>query len=138
MTGSKISHRTGFWRTLMSVIAILCVVLSSCVVKSNIKTLLGVKHPTEHSSGAFKQNGKLFLSANSTACLYEQPSEASIITNVDLQPSHAQSVFVHSVFYSFLSAFGIMSQADPLPSFHNRPAIIGDIPLFLSFRKLII
>lgn len=132
--------KKGFVRSFMVFMAILGLLLSSCIIKYNIKNLLGLQHSSEQSHNVAQPNGVLLNSANTANCLYNLPSEITTeIQQADFNSAgKILSAFVCSSFYFLL--LGILSGGQKITNaaFRNNLRFACSIPIFLQNRKLII
>ncbi len=128
-----------FWRTFISAIAILCLMLSSCTVKASVKNLLGFKHSTEQSHRPAKHKAKLFVSSNSETCHYNQLSETIVVQKAGFDLSqNPLATFICCVFLCFLVGFRSESKETRHPLYNSSGKISGSVPIFLEYRKLIL
>ncbi|NGM62821.1 hypothetical protein G5B30_12955 [Sphingobacterium sp. SGG-5] len=125
-------------RTLTRVVAMLCLLLSSCAVKASIKQLLAL-HTTEQSSSPHKQNGKQYVSQIWNSCQYEQVVDSVTIQKGGFEFSqNILAVFFFPAFLFFLLSFRWENKENNHPLYQDSKRIPKPIPLFLEYRKLII
>ena len=122
----------------MTAIAILCLAISSCVVKSQIKTLLN-KHLSASADvqKPLKPSTKQLAAFNSLACTYDQPSDVLQKHQSVAEQDGLNSFVLFAVNY-FWAAF-FPNQAQHTYCITGSPnKLSGSIPIFLRQRKLII
>ncbi|HRQ50086.1 MAG TPA: hypothetical protein PLR74_06105 [Agriterribacter sp.] len=121
-----------FLRYFFVLAAVVLVLLSSCRVKSGIKTLIGVPATTEQ--GIAKGNHNVY-SNNQERCINSETAEMIIspITSVDV--NHLLPAVLFTVAFFFLPGITRNKQSHP---FYRSSNIPGAIPIFLQYRKLII
>ncbi|WP_270090218.1 hypothetical protein [Sphingobacterium sp. SYP-B4668] len=128
----KISTR--FSQNLFVLVSILCLILSSCLIKSSIKSVFG-SQPIEQTTHQSTKVNKLFTSTNSCLANYKEdtllsnPKQASI-------SNHLFFILVTG-FLSFLGLNGYAEKKNSLLSVYRKAYGI-QIPIFLKFRKLVI
>ncbi|MFA4869209.1 MAG: hypothetical protein WC623_13465 [Pedobacter sp.] len=124
------------WRPIIGIIAIFCVILSSCAIKSSIKSQLGVQHTAAQKNGLNNQ-GKSFISSSATDCLYAADAKVFNIQKPDIKLSGASIAILAFCTFSFLFGFHLLQKQNKHP-FYNSGQISGSLPIFLQYRKLII
>lgn len=133
-TYNKLSLR----QTFMIVVAVLCLVLSSCAVKANVKYFLDLQ-TTEQSQNPIKQNGKQYISSTSQICHYDQLSEITIVQKAGFEFSqNTLATLVCCAFLYFLLGLHSVNKENKHPLYYGSRKIPKTIPLFLEYRKLII
>jgi len=122
----------------MHIVAILCLLLSSCAVKAGIKQFLAL-HTTEQSSSPHKQNGKQYVSQIWNSCQYEQVLDIVTIQKSGFEFSqNILAVFFVPAFLCFLFSFCWENKENNHRLYQDSKKIPKPIPLFLEYRKLII
>lgn len=123
-----------FKRYLFVLATVLLVLLSSCVVKSSIKTLVGIPTNTAQS---FAKGYLNFSVTNLDRCAEIDLADAQIIQKSSFDVHDLLSVAIFTV--SFL--LGVLfpaSKENRHPLYSDSRKIRNSIPIFLEYRKLII
>lgn len=131
--------RPGFSRTFMVIIAVIGLLLSSCAVKYNVKSLFGLRHSSEQSQNAAKP-GKALLNATSVgSCLFNISSDLTLAQQASqLDPENTFAAFAGFAFYFLFLGILLGGQTIRKPAFNNQNRFPASIPIFLQYRKLII
>ena len=112
--------------------AAILIVLTSCSIKSSIKSLLGVPaHTEQHVS---KKNGKFFGSTSET-CVIGEPGDTKISQAASLGTNLLPALFLAA---AFLFPLAIAPQKEPSHPLFGNFKIRLNLPLFLLYRKLIL
>lgn len=122
------------WRPIIGIIAIFCIILSSCAVKASIKSHLGVQHTAAQKTTLNKQ-GNTFVSSG-TDCCYDTEVKALNFHQSDVKFG-GFSIAVLACFAFTFFAFSFLTKQKRHP-LYNSGQITGSLPIFLQYRKLII
>lgn len=133
---NKTHHRTSKWRSIIGIVAIFCIVLSSCAVKASIKNHLGVQHTATQNKTSNNQ-GKSFLSSSAIDCFYTSSADAINIQNADVKFAGSTIAILALCTFTFFFGFNALKKEDKYP-LYNSDKISGSLPIFLQYRKLII
>lgn len=135
MRSNKRYLNTIKWRPIIGIIAILCIVLSSCAVKASIKSHLGFQQTTAQKNALNKQ-GNTFISSVIDCC-FDTEVKALNLQLPDVKFG-GTSIAILAVFtFSFLFGFSFLQKQIENP-LYNSDQITGSLPIFLQHRKLII
>lgn len=117
-------------RCLFVCIVVVLVLLTSCPVKSSIKSLAGIPANTEQ--GLVKKNDVV----GSERCVVGETADTKISQTSSFQTNDWLPIAVLSVTFLFLLGYTICNeQSHPL---YGSLKIPGTLPIFLQYQKLII
>jgi hypothetical protein len=123
------------WQPIIGIIAIFCIVMSSCAVKASIKSHLGVQHTATQKTGLNKQ-GNTFISSSAIDCCYVTEVKALNILQPDVKLGGTSIALLACFVFTFFGfSFLTKQKRHPL---YNSDQITGALPIFLQYRKLII
>lgn len=109
------------------------VLLTSCAVKSSLKSLAGIPTKTEQGLPKAKPN----FSVNTVEkCTVSSPSDMQIVQKSFLNANDLLPVIIFTAAFLFLLSF-VPDKASSHPLYGNLK-IPGTLPIFLRHRKLII
>jgi len=111
----------------------LCVLLSSCPIKSGIKSLVGI--PTNTEQGVPKKSS-LFSAGNGTEKCVSETSDTKISQTVSSSTQDVLPAVLLTAAFVFLLGYTLCKQ-QPHPLYGSLK-IPGTLPIFLQYRKLII
>jgi len=133
---SKIIPNTSmnYQRYLFVFAATLLVLLTSCTVKSSIRTLAGFPAKPAHSLPKGHKN----LSVNSLEkCVSFEAADAQNVQKISNANDLLPVVLLTAALF-FLFSFRTVSQEHIHPLYSGSTKIRNSIPLFLEYRKLLI
>lgn len=136
-------QKTSIRKALMGFIAVLCLLLSSCLIKSQLKNLLDQDGHAAMMPRATNNSNKAIGKLHSNICVVSTPSELWSAAKDTLQShlnisSDTTTLFVLSAFFIWLAAL-TFSALDARNRFYlGRSVRLATIPLFLSHRRLLI
>jgi hypothetical protein len=119
-------------RQLFIFAAAFLIVLTSCSLKSSIKSLAGI--PTNTEQGVAKNNQSLFGSTSET-CLKGEITDAQVSQTSSLSANDFLPVVILTTFFFLLGFTPCKKQSHPL---YGSLKIPGSLPLFLLYKKLIV
>lgn len=125
--------KTNTERILISLALMVFVLLTSCPVKSGIKTLAGM--PVNTTQG-LPNKQHLFSTTGAERCGNCQTAEISLTQASSVDVNRLLPVILLSAFCAFL--LGTAFPKASVHPFYGRQKLIAPIPLFLRQRKLII
>ncbi|UAY55523.1 hypothetical protein [Arachidicoccus terrestris] len=135
-------QKTGIRKALMGFIAVLCLLLSSCLIKSQLKNLLDQDGHAAIMSRAVNNTNNAIGKLHPNICVVRTPSELWSAARDTLRfhiniSSDTATLFVLSAFFIWLA--GAFSELDASNRFYSgRSVRLATIPLFLSHRRLLI
>lgn len=132
-----ISLRKKHQKYAVATFAILCVLLSSCAIKSNLKSLLGVTTQTEHVN--LNKTSQLIDKNTTEDCqLLESDLSFTIQSaGIDLTPLTLEIFPFLGVSLLLIGLYN--RQHDFIkPQYNSTHRIKQNIPLFLEYKRLII
>lgn len=134
MASNRTYLNTINWRPIIGIIAIFCIILSSCAVKASIKSHLGVQHTAAQKTALNKQ-GNTFVSSGADCC-YDTEVKALNFHQSDVKLG-GTSIAILACFVCTFFAFSFLTKQKRHP-LYNSGQITGSLPIFLQYRKLII
>jgi hypothetical protein len=136
MNRTKPNIAMNFKRYLFVLATVLLVFLSSCVVKSSIKTLVGIPTNTAQS---FAKGHLDFSVTNLDRCAEIDLADAQIIQKSSFDVQDLLPVVIFTVSFLFmLCVLFPASKENKHPLYSGSRKIRNSIPIFLEYRKLII
>lgn len=115
--------------------AMLLVLLTSCAIKSSIKTLVGIPANTEHGLPKGNQN----LSVNTIdKCAEFEVADTQIVQTISFSTNDLLPAVLFTAALFFLVSFRTVSKEHTHPLYSGSSKIRSSIPLFLEYRKLLI
>ncbi|MBW3518078.1 hypothetical protein [Flavobacterium sp. NKUCC04_CG] len=114
---------------------ILMVLLTSCPVKGNIKTLTGLPINTEQG---FPKGSKHTSTIAVEKCAEFQTEDTTIIQKFSLADNDVLPLLIFTVAVFFVFNFRLENKEDKHPVYSDSGKIQTAIPLFLEYKKLII
>lgn len=132
-----ISLRKKYQKYAVATLAILCVLLSSCAIKSNLKSFLGVATQTEHVN---LSKGSQLIDKNTTEDCQLLESNVSFTiqaAGIDLTPLMLE---LFPFLGTSLLLIGLHHRLHDFikPQYNSTQRIKQNIPLFLVYKRLII
>jgi len=121
------------WRPIIGIIAVFCIVLSSCAVKASIKSHLGVQHTAQKT--ALNKQGSTFIASGIDYC-YDTEVKALNLQQPDIKFGTISIALLACFVFAFF-AFSFLTKQNKHP-LYNSGQISGSLPIFLQYRKLII
>lgn len=115
--------------------AMLLVLLTSCAVKTSIKSLAGI--PTKTELGVLKGNHN-FSSNTFEKCSQLNIEDLKIAKKVSFSANDLLPAVIFTTAFLFLFGFYPISKENKHPIYSGSEKIRSSIPLFLEYRKLII
>lgn len=129
-----LSHIPKYYQRYFLVFAaIILVLLTSCPVKSSIKTLVGLPVNTEQG---LPKGTVGYYGNSSEKCLTSETAEIRISNDISSDISHLSPVILFTVTFLFLLAY-LLGREKSHPRYGNLK-ISGSLPIFLQYRKLIL
>lgn len=134
MDRTLVNIARNFQQYSLVLVAIVFVLLTSCPVKSGIKSLVGLPVNTEQEVPKGKHD--FVGGSNAEKCVIGQTNDTTISNNT---ASHANSL-LPAVFLiiAFLSLPIITSDKEQSHPLYGNIKIRGTLPIFIQYRKLII
>jgi len=128
------SHR---WSSLLAILAIFCILLSSCPIKSSIKNFIATDFPKEQKDKSAAQNGTSFFSASTSECLAQNTVKETTFQKGDnSQQAQLSAVLLFSLVLSFIYGnFVVAKKQAPYRTDSHHEATL---PIFIAYRKLLI
>lgn len=126
------------WRALAGILFMLCIVLSSCAVKSSIKSFLGIDFTQEQKHPGNLATGNAAVYNPLLDCQYNSSSQELTFQKSDsnsLTKAAAVLLFTFVLYLFYGPQIVRNKKAHPR---YNSAEITGSLPLFLQQRKLII
>lgn len=126
------------WRAIAGILFMLCIVLSSCAIKSSIKSLLGIDFAQEQRHPGTAPAGNASVSASLLDCQYNTSTKDLTFQKADSNNlTKIAAVLLFAVVLSFIYGSQLLNIKNTHPRY-NSAEITGSLPLFLQQRKLII
>ncbi len=122
-----------FMRCVFVFAAMVFILLSSCPVKSSIKTLIGF--PVKTEQGAAKGN-HTFFGNNIERCVNSETTETSVSQIVSVNANNLLPAILFTAAFLFLIGYTLCKEQSHLR--YGSTKISGALPIFLRYRKLII
>jgi len=122
-----------YQRYFLVLAAIVLVLLTSCPVKSSIKTLVGL--PVNTEQGLAKGNVRIYGNS-SEKCINSETADTKISQDISLEINTLSPVILFTATFLFLLAY-LLGAEKSHPRYGNLK-ISGRLPIFLQYRKLII
>jgi len=113
--------------------ALVLVLLTSCPIKSGIKTLIGL--PAKTGQGIAKSNSH-FFSNNPDRCINSETTETTVSQAVSVDAGNSLPAALLTAAFLFLS--GIICGKEPSHPRYGNLKIPGSLPIFLRYRRLLI
>lgn len=125
------------WQPVLAAVAIICVILSSCAIKSSIKGFLGLKQVKNHKTLNYNYINS-FISSSTISCLYDtEVQKTSVEASVFKFNGHSDGILRLCALFCFVVALSFTQQQKGQAQFGQR-VILPPLPIFLQYRKLII
>lgn len=143
MSGRQYAYqKPGLQKVLMSFVAALCLLFSSCIIKSQLKDLLGRQAAMALMTTA-TDNSKKAVSSHTLGCVVNTPAElwsvATDMTGLDTGlASGALTLFITSAFFVLLGGILLHDRGTRNGFYIDRKIALRALPLFLSHRRLLI
>ena len=134
MIQKKANKRVFYARQLFAVLFSIFLLFSSCSTKRGIRTLLDL--PVSTTKTVFHlENDKLV--SNNNNCLSCKDLQVLTVDNSDTSLSNILSpaILLDKVYLSFLIQ---NFKEEPTAYYYGPPKIIGDVPIYILFKKLIL
>jgi len=135
MNTKSINSKANLWRSIIAIIAILCLLLSACPIKLSIKKILGIA-VNQTQNIPTNTIVKDFLAPTFVDCIYDRTSRQTLIHTVmrkDLTKT------------PFLVGLLLICMTEKLASYRTKtkllyktPPVLTQLPIFLKCRKLLI
>jgi len=143
MTTKNKHKKQAVRKVLMGLVAAVCLILSSCIIKSQLKSLLGQASSTAMSAKAAKESKKNITSFQTNACVIDAPANlwsadsASVLASFN-GLSGGLTLFIASAFLLLLTGAVISRLSTRQVFYVNRNLRLAALPLFISHRRLLI
>lgn len=115
--------------------SLLLVLLTSCPVKSSLKTLVGIPIKTEHQ---LPQGKAGFSLHHGQQCSVASASEVQIVQTDQKSINELLPIVVYVASFLILLSFPTQRKESKHPVYSGSSKITNSIPLFLAYRKLIL
>ena len=120
-------------RNLLVSVAVVFVLLTSCPVKSAIKTLAGI--PVNTEQGQTKKNSITVVNS-AEQCSYPEGTDTKIFLSTSTHTSSLLPIFLFTAIFIFGFGFTLIGkQTHPV---YGNLRIAASIPIFLQYRRLLI
>jgi len=123
-----------YQRCLFVCATILLVLLTSCPVKSGIKTLAGIPVHTEQSTAKGTDS---FVGNNAEKCSSIEVNLSQISQTISTHSGDLLPAALLTAVFLFLFGFDILNTQHSHPLYSNLK-IPGTLPIFLQYQRLII
>lgn len=133
---NKIFFNTIKWRSVMAIVAIFCIVLSSCAVKASIKSQLDFQQTTGQKNLS-SNKGNSFISSSALDCLDAFEAKAIHIMKPEGKFAGGSVAILAYCAFTLLFGFHFLKNRSSHP-LYNGGQTVGSLPIFLQYRKLII
>lgn len=115
--------------------SLLLVLLTSCPVKSSLKTWVGIPINTEQQTPQGKHG---FLTNGGEQCSVASASEVQIVHAEHKSINDLLPIIVFTASFLCLLSFSAQKKESKHPVYSGSSKISNSIPLFLAYRKLIL
>lgn len=115
--------------------AMLLILLSSCAVKTSIKTLTGTPVNTERGVPKGSHN---YSTNTIEKCAQFDASDTQIVQKFSFNANDLLPAVIFTAAFLFLLGLRPVSKVSKHPLYSGSSKIRGSIPIFLEYRKLII
>ncbi|MEJ5056228.1 hypothetical protein WH223_18440 [Sphingobacterium sp. MYb382] len=134
---SRTYQKSCRWTSFLAILAIFCILLSSCPIKSSIKNFIGSDFPAAQKDKSSAQNGTSFFSNSTTDCAVQNTVKESTFQKGD-SSQHAQvsATLLFSLVLAFI--YGNFTLDKKQKPHHKNVGIKATIPIFIAYRKLLI
>lgn len=122
-------------RSLLVFAAMLLVLLSSCAIKTSIKTLAGAPVKTERGMPKGSQS---FSTNSAEKCAQLDVFDTQIVQKNSFNANDLLPAVILTAAFLFLFSFRPLSKENKHPLYSGSGKIRSSIPLFLEYQKLII
>lgn len=123
----------GYRGSVMIFAALILVLLTSCPIKSSIKTIAGLPVNTEQRSSAANHG---LLTSNVQQCILESAVETQAMPQGMLHNILPEALVVSILL--FVTNYSLFSKETKHPVYSGSAKVSNSIPLFLAYRKLIL
>lgn len=120
-------------RQLFAFAAAILIILTSCSVKSSIKSMAGIPVNTEQG---LAKNNHGFIGAGSETCLNGETTDTKISQTASFNTITLFPAVILTAAFLFL--FGYTPRKEKLHPLYGNLKIPGTLPLFLLYRKLLV
>lgn len=120
-------------RQLFVFTAAVLIILTSCSVKSSIKSMAGIPVNTEQGLAKNKHG---FIGAGSETCLNGDTTDTKISQTASFNPITLLPAVILTAAFLFL--FGYTPRKEKLHPLYGNLKIPSSLPLFLLYRKLLV
>lgn len=130
------SNMTMNYKGLFVLLAsLLLVLLTSCPVKSSLKTLAGIPVKTENQ---LPQGKNTFSTHTGNSCSVLSATEVQHVQPVQKSMNDLLPIIVFTAAFLFINAYPAAIKERKHPVYSRSSKISNAIPLFLAYRKLIL
>lgn len=116
---------------LFIVMTIFFVLLTSCAVKSSIKSWANIANSTAQAP---IKNGNLFSSSHTEKCVNTESTETQITQTVSFQASDYAPVVLFTL--AFMLLFSVSLRSKQVHPHYGNLKLSGSIPIFIRDRNL--
>ena len=120
-------------RQLFAFAAAILIILTSCSVKSSIKSMAGIPVNTEQG---LAKNNHGFIGAGSETCLNGETTDTKISQTASFNTITLLPAVILTAAFLFL--FGYTPRKEKLHPLYGNLKIPSTLPLFLLYRKLLV